>query len=454
MNILILNGSPKGKNSTTIQTLRYIEKRFPNHNYQTLNVGVQYRKLEKNFEEAKNLLLWAELIIFAYPVYTFIAPFQLHRFIELMKAADLDLHDKFATQISTSKHFYDVTAHKFIEENCLDMNLKYLDGLSADMNDIMHKKGRTQADHFFLKLLFDIQNNYYKTSFRETSKKEKVPYKAKLTPVTKTSNKRIVIVTNALSSDVNLLQMVDDFTQATIHQVHLFNVREFAFVGGCIGCLACAYDGTCIYKDGFAEKLRNELHTADAIIYAFTIENHFTHSSMKCFDDRQFCNGHRSLTPGMPIGYIISGDYSNEYNLQTIVEARNEIAHTYLSHIATDEGDTTASLQSLIRNLEYCLQYPMDKPSNFYQVGGSKIFRDLVYMMRGVMRADHNHYKNHGVYDFPHNKKSEMFKMHLAGFLLHFPPLKKRMKGSMNDYVLIPYHKVIDSTLPYETKEI
>ncbi len=39
MKILIVNGSPKGKNSITLHTCLYIQKHFPNHEYKILNVG-------------------------------------------------------------------------------------------------------------------------------------------------------------------------------------------------------------------------------------------------------------------------------------------------------------------------------------------------------------------------------------------------------------------------------
>lgn len=75
----------------------------------------------------------AQLILFCYPVYTFIAPYQMHRLIELIKADGVDLSGKTASQITTSKHFYDVTAHRYIEENCFDMGMNVVKGLSADM---------------------------------------------------------------------------------------------------------------------------------------------------------------------------------------------------------------------------------------------------------------------------------------------------------------------------------
>ena len=34
MNIIILNGAPAGDNSITLQTMLYIQKFFPEHNYE------------------------------------------------------------------------------------------------------------------------------------------------------------------------------------------------------------------------------------------------------------------------------------------------------------------------------------------------------------------------------------------------------------------------------------
>ena len=126
MKILIVNGSPKGKYSITLQTCLYLKEIFKEHEFEILNVGQQIKKFELDMKDAIESIKRNDLIIFSYPVYTFIAPSQLHRFINLLKKENIDLSDKFATQITTSKHFYDVTAHKYIEENCYDLNLKYI----------------------------------------------------------------------------------------------------------------------------------------------------------------------------------------------------------------------------------------------------------------------------------------------------------------------------------------
>lgn len=140
MNILVLNASPKGKNSTTLQTALYLEALFKEHKFTVLNVGQKIKVYEKDFQPVREALINADIILFTYPVYTFIAPYQLHRLIELIKSDGVDISGKFATQITTSKHFYDVTAHKYIEENCFDLGLKVIRGLSADMDDLLTER--------------------------------------------------------------------------------------------------------------------------------------------------------------------------------------------------------------------------------------------------------------------------------------------------------------------------
>ena len=110
MNVLVLNGSPAGKYSVTLQTVLYLEKCFPSCTFEVLHVGQRIRGMEKDFAPCAEALEKADLILFCYPVYTFLVPAQLHRFIELMKERRPDIAGKFATQISTSKHFYDTGA--------------------------------------------------------------------------------------------------------------------------------------------------------------------------------------------------------------------------------------------------------------------------------------------------------------------------------------------------------
>ena len=156
MRILVIVGSPKGKDSITLHTCLYLEKQFPEHQFDYIWPGQRIKALEKDFSPALEALRKADMFLFCYPVYTFLVPYQLHRFIELMKASGEDFSGKLAAQVSTSKHFYDITAHRFIVDNCRDMGMRVLDGLSADMEDILKETGRRQAKDWLSFTLWQI----------------------------------------------------------------------------------------------------------------------------------------------------------------------------------------------------------------------------------------------------------------------------------------------------------
>lgn len=444
MNILVLNASPKGKNSTTVHTALYLQALHPEHTFVFMPVGQQIKRLEKDFTPLREALQKAELILFSYPVYTFIAPYQLHRLIELIKADGVDLSGKFASQITTSKHFYDVTAHRYVEENCCDMGMRVVRGLSADMDDLLTEQGQREARNFFDQLMFSCEHGLFVTPPVSAPPREKKIYQPVLPAAAKQPGRDVVIVTNCAPEDENLRHMIADFRAALPIESRVVNLRDFPFDGGCLGCFGCAITGKCVYKDGFDEFLRTQIQQADAFAYAFTIADHYTHSSFKCFDDRQFCNGHRTVTHGTPIAYIISGDYRYESNLRMILEGRSEVGGNYLCGVATDEGDTAAELQTLADSLVLAMDKKLSRPANFYGVGGMKIFRDLIYVMQGMMKADHKFYKKHGIYDFPQKQKKRIVQMKLVGALIAIPSVQQKMKGQMNRYIIGPYEKVVE----------
>ena len=426
MNILVLNASPKGKNSTTVHTALYLQALHPEHTFTVLPVGQRIRSYEKDFAPLRAELEQADLVLFSYPVYTFIAPYQLHRLIELIKADGVDLSGKFASQITTSKHFYDVTAHRWVEENCFDLGMNVVRGLSADMDDLLTERGQREARDFFDQLMFSCEHGLFVTPPARAPKAERTVYQPQLPAAAKTKGKDVVIVTNCAPEDENLRNMIADFRAALPFDSRVVNLRELPFADDCPDYFGCAIPGKCAYQDGFDEFLRTQIQSADAFVYAFTIADHYTQSSFKCYDDRQFCNGHRTVTHGTPIAYLISGDYRYESNLRMIVETRAEVGGNYLCGVATDEGDTAHEIRTLAASLALAMEKQFSRPANFYGVGGMKIFRDLIYIMQGMMKADHKFYKEHGIYDFPQKQKKRILQMKLVGALISVPSVQKR----------------------------
>ncbi|MCD7814117.1 MAG: NAD(P)H-dependent oxidoreductase [Lachnospiraceae bacterium] len=517
MKTLILNGSPKGKNSVTLHTCLYIQKQYPEHSYEILDVGQKIRSFEKDMSSAVKALEWADLIVFCYPVYTFLAPAQLHRFIRLMKESGCDVSGKFATQITTSKHFFDVTAHRFIQDNCADFGLKYIKGLSADMEDLPTKQGQRDARKFWRYVEYCVRHDLYepasvpaisektmgssalsgeeqnaavvnaytnnvrmidepedrisdgdvekksaeaswqmKTKTAEGQdepgtmkpaitkkpaiKRKTKTGKGKTGRKTGTGGKDIVIVASIRPGDTELSAMIAEFQSVCPYPVRVMNIEEFPFQGGCISCFHCAADGTCIYKDGFADMLREQIQSADAILYAFTIQDHSMGPRFKLYDDRQFCNGHRTVTMGMPMGYLIAGNLEAEENLRMVIEARCEVGYNFLCGMATNSEE----IRKMNARLLYALRHAYVQPQNFYGVGGMKIFRDLIYVMRGFMKADHQFYKKNGIYDFPQKKKGQILLMMLVGALMNNPKLRAKAGKQMTEGMVAPYKKVLE----------
>ena len=72
MKILVLNASPKGKNSTTVHTALYLQALHPEHTFTFLPVGQRIKAYEKDFSPVRSALEQAELILFCYPVYAYL----------------------------------------------------------------------------------------------------------------------------------------------------------------------------------------------------------------------------------------------------------------------------------------------------------------------------------------------------------------------------------------------
>ena len=443
MHILVINGSPKGEHSITLQTVRYLEKVYAGHTFEVLHAGQRIRVLEKDFSAASSSLEKADLLLFAYPVYTFIAPSQLHRFIELAKASGMNLAGKFATQITTSKHFYDVTAHRYIQDNCQDLGMKVIRGLSADMDDLLQKKGQKDARDFFDYVLFSMENDVYEPFAAKQTGGVRIP----ATPAGSAAMEKpgdVVIVTDCEEGNAQLRAMIERFCAVLPLKTRVVNIREYPMRGGCLGCFHCAVSGKCVYTDGFDEFLRNDIQKTQAIVYAFTVRDHSMGAIFKQYDDRQFCNGHRTVTMGMPMGYLVSGDYSREMNLQMIIEGRAQVGGNFLCGVATDERETDAQIDRLASSVEYAIGHRYAPPQNFYGVGGMRIFRDLIWIMQGMMKADHKFYKAHGQYDFPQKQWKTMLKMYLVGALISSPKVQAKMGSAMTEGMLAPYKKVLE----------
>lgn len=440
MNILVLNGSPKAGTSITLQNSLYLEKKFPSHSFSYKHIGVSRALNEKNLDETVEAVKRSDLVIFSFPVYTFIAPSQLHYFIRLLKEKNLTFEGKNATLITTSKHFYDMTAHEYLRENLLDLGFNFLEGLSLDMEDLLKEEGQKAVVSYFERTLWALENGIYENADERRAMTKLPPLEKVENSIPKKEDYTVSIVVDYSYNRERLESMISAFQSYFPYKTRIVDLSSFSFKGGCLGCLRCALEGKCVYSDGFNRLLEDEILSSDGVVYAFSIVDHSMGPLFKNYDDRRFYNGHRTVSQFKPVGYIIDGELKNEDNLRTILEARSDVGRNYLSGLAEERK----GIENLSQNLSYAIEKKYTKPRSFYGVGGMKIFRDLIWVMRGIMKDDHRFYRENNFYDFPQKERGKMIALSLAGSLMRNKNFMKKNKGMMDKGMLSPYKKVIE----------
>ncbi len=162
MKIVVLNGSPKGDISVTMQYVAYIRKKFPEHTYEILNVAHEIRKIENDtavWNKTIESIRSADMVLWAFPLYVMVVCSQYKRFIELIfeRSAQDAFAGTYAASLSTSIHFFDQTAHAYIHAISDDLGMKYLGFYSADMKDLLSGEERTRLEKFVSLLVTAVQ---------------------------------------------------------------------------------------------------------------------------------------------------------------------------------------------------------------------------------------------------------------------------------------------------------
>ncbi len=456
MRIAVLNGSPKGKLSLTLQYVNFIQKKFPHHDLKVFDVASQIKKIEKDetaFQEMMDEVRSSEGVLWAFPLYVFLVSSQYKRFIELLweKKGEDAFKNKYTALLSTSIHFFDHTAHNYMRAICEDLDMEFLGSFSAEMYDLLKEKERERLVHFAETFFQSIETKiptlktfhsltYRKFDYVPGNSQEKIK-----------TDKKVTLLTDCTDHQANLARMIGRFKNSFSDGIEVVNLHDLDIKGGCLGCLECGYDYTCAYtgKDEFIEFYNTKLRTADALVFAGAIQDRYLSSRWKLFFDRGFFNTHTPSFTGKQIGFIVSGPLSQISNLRQILEGYVEWQQANLVDFVTDEyGDSSqidATLQSFAKRLISFSEKDYIKPRTFLGVGGTKVFRDDVWgKLRFPFQADHRFYENHDVYDFPQRDYKTRLTVTILMLLTKIPSIRKEIyRKRMREEMIKPLQKVV-----------
>ncbi|MBS4535675.1 NAD(P)H-dependent oxidoreductase [Clostridium sp. D2Q-14] len=457
MKIIVLNGSPKGDISVTMQYIKYIQKKFKQHELKIINISQRINQIERDktaFHSIISDVKSSDGIIWAFPLYVFTVHSNYQRFIELIfeKNVEYAFKEKYTSILATSIHFFDHTAVNYMNSICDDLNMNYIDYFSLHMYDLEKEDIRKNLLKFAQNFFNAIENKVITLKNYSPIKYSPIRYIPEFThDKIDVSNKKVIIVADSLEN-INLKNMIDKLRNSFSQTIELVNLENINMKGSCLGCLKCGYNYECIYtgKDDFINFYNSKLKTVDIIVFAGTIKYRHLSSTWKRFFDRGFFNTHTPSLLGKQIGFIISGALNQIPNLKQILESYTQWQGSNLVGFITDECDTSIEIDKQLHAFSYNLiklsTVNYSKPATFLGVAGMKIFRDEIWgKIRFPFIADHKAYKALNVYDFPQKN----YKSRIMNFILilmsKFPLIRKEIySNKMKSSMIEPLKKIVE----------
>lgn len=460
--ILVVNGSPKGEYSLTLQHSLYMLGQEKAVEYKVLQAGEALSKIDFDeawLDSAMENIQWADGIVWTTPVYTMLVPWQLLRLFQLIKTAGGHsiFQGKYATSMMTCFHYYDQLAEDWLRATSEDLGMSYLEGRTADNADMLDAAHRASMSWFMNDFVNSCRN-------RDPVERKFLPLgdmksprftPAKITPskaakpLPEGSHLRTVLLTDEIGQDGNLSRMIDVFMDAYPHPIEVIDINDFPYEAGCDGCLKCELVGECSREDGFGEFYLNLVNTCDVLIFAMNLEDRYLKPIWKLFLDRTFANGHRTSMMGKHTTYLVAGPLRALPNVRQFLEGKDNVGRENAMGIIGDDYEDSAYLEGLLRNsaerLSQAALAKYQKSVNFLGVGGIKIFRDLIYGMRGVVGDDHRFYKEHGLYDFPQKDlRNEAFNLGM-GMAFKLKSVRMQAYEGMAEMYIKPHKEIVES---------
>jgi multimeric flavodoxin WrbA len=456
MKIVVLNGSPKGMTSVTMQYVLFLRKKYPQHEFNILNVCHDLKKLEKDeqaFHEVLKTVADSDGVLWAFPLYYMLVPGDYKRFIELVLASKdrTAFENKYVAVLTTSIHFFDHTAHEYMNGICDDLGMHYVGAYSAEMDDLLKEQERDRLLLFADDFLHAIEERsatsqrFLPVVHSDFAYTPGVPQQK-----IDTLEKKILIVTDAETPDCNLAKMTARLQSCWGGDVSVINLRQINMRGGCLGCCQCGLDNVCFYKDtDDVREVYEKMMAADILILAGSIQDRYLSSRWKLFFDRGFFMNHVPMFAGKQIGFLIAGPLMQLANLRQMLESDVECQQANCAGVITDECDDSKELDRLLdgfagRLIDFAAT-AYQRPPSFFGVGARKLFRDEIWAhLRFLFRQDHRYYKTHGLYDFPKRSLKTRLTDGLFTLLFLIPAFRREFRKKIREEMIKPLQKVVE----------
>ena len=450
--ILVIDGSPKGRKSITLKFVEYLQKMHPQTEFRFFHVAQDIRSYSQGPEAWRELLdalHQSQGVIWSFPVYLFMAPASLMRFVELI--GEWGLQEAFAGKYSccvcTSIHFYDNLALDHLRGALEDLGMRYTGFFSAVQEDFFKLERRKALELFYADFTAYQQQGWIpRRKFAPLPSAPALAYQpGPASAPVKLEGKKVAIVADLPAAGTNLAAMVRRLAGAFDGQVDVIDLSKLYIRGACLGCMKCAFDHNCTYadKDELKRVYETLLDPADIIVYAGALHGRYFSSTMKLLIERRFMRTHFPFMRGKQVALLVAGPLREASLLYDCFDADAQVSEAHFAGAESDEYPSSAALDAALdafaARLARYAQEGYLPPDTFLGVGGRKVFRDEVWgRYRFLFQADHRYYKQIGFYDFPQKDWRMRLQNLRLMLLLRIPRNRRQVRNTLSGCMVKP----------------
>lgn len=385
MKICVLSCSPKGDTSLTLQTIRFLEKFYPEDTFKTHMTFTASCPQDVIDDAADSDLIMILSSIFHLNVHA--------QMISMLDVLASGLKEKLGddykklnfTYLTTSNFLYEIGAHRYVESWARTQKLTFRRALSLKDDSVLTEVGREELYRWF---------QYTKDTI-ELSRNGGIP---KATEVRKVS-----IINDGLNQERT--DLIKNLFQERNCEVKVFNLNDYK-IRPCTACFACYSNRVCHIKDDF-EGLVDEAGTgADLIVNVGTLKCGMLSQQYKFFTDRHVQFGRAGSGDEMVRMSLVETDDDIEEATISLLEyaqweqatvgiGRDYNVGTYYIRKQDELIDPTPYVNDaiLVMNNELYGQ------KNLFSENLNTRFAELAHLLQIMCPLDYQHYKKDGYYN-------------------------------------------------------
>lgn len=372
MKIAVLSASPKQQFSLTLQTVRALEKMFPQDEFDVhfIKKGIDHSEFETKANEADLVLVLSSL-------YHFNVHGQLIAYLEGIHIRE----GKPITYLTTSGGNMDVPAHNFMRSFARGNRLSWIKSLSLLDEDILQESGREELYRWFLYVKDMVLN----TTLPDTALKD-----------------RSVILLDCTETEEETKDMLVTLRadyEALGAKVKTISLREKA-IKGCIACFGCYTNNKCVIKDDFEELTQELYDNTDMIITVAPVVYNQFGNLYKYFLDRHVKFGRFSQDHEIYRAYVCIGetDGLNYAELEQHTYVVDSLDSDYFVGLFQTGEE---ALKDMVRQSALSCMHELFPQRNTYYYGLNLQFANLAYRLQNMTKKDYEYFKAKGYYEMP-----------------------------------------------------